>query len=253
MSKSLLKKPAAETPMILEIAGLCADVQAHVRIATERALRAGVRLLTLYRESGALADSPGGFRAALAAIGDTVPRSTAYRWMNAAGIVLARHQEITNEKDEYDPDELLLPGTDPAAWKQIDQILTEHSKGMSLRRLILGSADTSEDSRFDQLITREEAGDKNATEILELVSAGKLTLVQAIRSLGGKVNKEKHRTDPVYLDIDGKTGQPTGLFPKCLVTIANTFSRWDKLDEAARREVKASWKEVVSKLPKELR
>jgi len=89
--------------------------------------------------------------------------------------------------------------------------------------------------------------------IIEQVSAGKLTLVQAVRALGGKVTKEKHRTDPVYLDIDGRTGQPTGLFPKCLVTIANTFSRWENLDESARREVRAAWKEVVSKLPKDLR
>ncbi|MEO5715032.1 MAG: hypothetical protein ABIT37_16255, partial [Luteolibacter sp.] len=126
-------------------------------------------------------------------------------------------------------------------------------QGTSLRRLLLGSAETSEESRLDTLITKDEEGDKHATEILELVATGKLTLVQAIRSLGGKITKEKLRTDPVYLDIDGKTGQPTGLFPKCLITIANTFSRWEKLDDSARREVKAAWKEVMTKLPKELR
>lgn len=251
-NSALKSAPKANTPMILEIAAICDEVQRQMRFTVERALHAGVRLLYLYRQTGEQ-DTAGGFRAALLAISSTVPRSSAYRWINAACVVLARHQGIMDEKGGYDPQELTLPEPESPEWEEMDAVLTEHSKGVSLRRLMLGSTEKSEENRFDELISREEAGDKNATEILEQVSDGKLTLVQAVRALGGKVTKEKHRTDPVYLDIDGRTGQPTGLFPKCLVTIANTFSRWDHLDEAARREVKATWKEVVSKLPKELR
>lgn len=249
MSKNALRKPAEETPILRTLHELCDDVRENMQKSIASALRAGLILIHLHRTTGQLG-APGGFRAALDSLASPqyrIPPSTAYRWINAAAVVLAKHQGV--EESE----ELTIPEPGTTAWVELEGVLVEHSKGMSLRRILLGSADTSEDSRLDQLISREEQGDKNATEILEQVAAGKLTLVQAVRALGGKVTKEKNRTDPVYLDIDGRTGQPTGLFPKCLVTIANTFSRWEQLDEAARREVKTTWKEVVSKLPKELR
>jgi hypothetical protein len=239
-------EPSSPSPMISEISDLCDDVQLNMRRSVAGALKVGIRLLWLHRESGVIG-APGGFRTALEAIEDRVPRSTAYRWINAATAVLAGHQGAT------EPDDIKLPEPCTPAWDKLEKVLVDKTQGMSLRRLLIGSSDVSEESRFDTLISADEAGNKTAAAILDQVAAGKFTLVQAIRALGGATTKEKHRTDPVYLDLDGATGQPTGLFPKCLVTLANTFSRWDQLSEPARREVKASWKEVVSKLPKELR
>lgn len=239
-----LAKPAP-SPILIEITDLCEEVATNMRRSIAGALKIGLRLMWLHDQAQ---ETPGGFSAALETIeGHDVPRSTAYRWINAAAAVVARQQGVT------DPDDINLPEPCTPAWEKLEKHLVETTKGMSLRRLLIGSADTSEGSRLDTLITRDEAGDKDATAILEQVEAGRLTLVQAIRALGGIKSKEKTRTDPVYLDLDGRTGQPTGLFPKCLITLANAFNQWDRLPEAARREVKASWKEVVSKLPKELR
>ncbi len=243
---SKLAKPAP-SPIIIEITELCEEVATGMRRSIAGALKIGLRLMWLHNQV-ALMDQPGGFRSALVAIeGHDVPRSTAYRWINAAAALIMKHQGVPDATD------ITLPEPCTPAWDKLEKILVEQTKGMSIRRLLIGSANKGEEDRLDNLITQDEAGDKNATAILEQVAEGKLTLVQAIRALGGMKSKEKTRTDPVYLDLDGRTGQPTGLFPKCLVTIANTFNRWDELDEAARKSVKASWKEVVSKLPKELR
>jgi hypothetical protein len=38
-----------------------------------------------------------------------------------------------------------------------------------------------------------------------------------------------------------------------MITLANTFARWDTLDETARLEARKSWKALVAALPKELR
>jgi hypothetical protein len=171
--------------------------------------------------------------------------------MNAAGNVLARFQGTMDQ-----PSATRIPEWIPASpeWKAADKILVDASNGMSLRRLIVGSSARGDESRQDELITGAEAGDPHAIEMLEAVAAGRLTLVQAIRAAAGAAaTKGKERHDPVYLDIDGVTGQPTGLFPKCLVTLSNTFARWDTLDETARLEVRKSWKALVAALPKDLR
>jgi hypothetical protein len=223
-----------------------------MRLSIQGALLIGLRLMTLHRET-ADDDTPGGFRAAIGAISEIVPRTTAYRWINAAAVVIARHQGIMDDEENFEADDIKLPAAGTPDWLKLETMLTEHSQGMSIRRLLIGSIEKSEESRYDKLLTRDEEGDANATALLEQVAVGQLTLVQAIRALGGMKQKEKTRTDPVYLDLDGRTGQPTGLFPKCLITIANTFSRWHQLDESARIEVKKSWKAVVANLPKELR
>jgi hypothetical protein len=106
---------------------------------------------------------------------------------------------------------------------------------------------------MDSLITASESGDPNADAILDRVAKGELTLVQAIRALGGSITKDKERHDPVYLDIDGATGRLTGLFPKCVITLNNTFARWSELDESARAEAKKAWKALAANLPKDLR
>jgi hypothetical protein len=81
-----------------------------------------------------------------------------------------------------------------------------------------------------------------------------MTLVQAIRAqAGAAATKNKTRKDPVYLDIDSKTGEATGLVPKCFITLARAFASWDKLDETARKKVKTSWKALVAELPRDLR
>lgn len=251
MSSKLSKPAADQSPMILEITQLCDEVAQDMRRSVAGALKIGLRLIWLHHHVGEI-NSPGGFRAAIDAMehrADGISRSTAYRWLNAASLVIAEHQGLTSAEAEN----IKIPEPCTPAWDKLEKVMVEKTQGMSLRRLLIGSATIGEESRFDTLITAEESGDKNATAILDQVAEGKLTLVQAIRALGGMKSKEKHRNDAVYLDLDGRTGQPTGLFPKCLITIANTFNKWDELDEAARKAVKASWKEVVSKLPKELR
>lgn len=245
MSSKVIKP--IPSPIITEITNLCDEVADNMRRSVAGALKIGLRLMWLHDQVGELS-SAGGFRAALETLENRkLARSTAYRWINAAAGVIARHQGVK------DADDIILPEPGTPAWVKLEKHLVDETKGMSLRRLLIGSANTGEESRLDTLITRDEAGDKDAAAILEQVAEGKLTLVQAIRALGGLQAKVKGRNDAVYLDLDGKTGQPTGLFPKCLVTIANTFNKWEELDEAARKSVKASWKEVISKLPKELR
>ena len=239
------------TARIEDLISLVNDLTQKMRLSCLGALRIGLRLLIIHRET-ADSDAPGGFRAALAKLeGSNVPPSTAYRWMNAAGSVMARAQGTIEN-----PSATVFPDWIPSSpeWKAADQVLVEASNGMSLRRLLIGSSAISDESRFDSLITAAEAGDRHAEAALDAVAKGKITLVQAIRGASGAAaTKEKHRADPIYLDIDGSTGQPTGLFPKCLVTLANTFARWDTLDETARLEARKSWKALVAALPKELR
>lgn len=251
MSKSTIKTTAPEAIVLTEIDDLTTQLTVSLRTSVDLALRIGLRLLYLYRTTG---PEDGGFRAALERMAcNRIPRPTAYRWINATSMVLARQQQITLDNGQYNPADLTVPEPGTPAWKAAEKALASHAQGTSIRRLTLGSAETSEDSRLDHLISHEEAGDKHAAQILDQVSAGELTLVQAIRALGGKITKEKNRHDPVYLDLDGRTGQPVGLFPRSLITITNTFARWEQLDEAARRAARAAWKEVVSKLPKDLR
>ncbi len=239
--------------MFREIDELCAEVELSMRTSIATALRIGLRLLYLHRQTGE-DDAPGGFRAALERMQDRVPRSTAYRWLNASAAVIAKAQDIVLSDGSFDPSEIKLPEPATPAWLKIEKALTESTKGMSLRRLLIGSSATSDESRMESLIAAAEAGDPHATAMLDAVAAGKLTLVQAIRAAAGAAaTKDKERHDPIYLDIDGTTGRLKGLFPKCVITLANTFARWDDLDEAARTEAKKAWKALVISIPKELR
>jgi hypothetical protein len=248
-----LRAAAANTaPMLREIDELCSEVTHHMRGAIGSALRIGMRLLYLHRQTGE-DETPGGFRAALKSLSDRVPPSTAYRWINAASNTIARLQDISAPDGSFDPKDLTLPAPSSKAWEAMETALTSSTKGMSLRRLLIGSSATSEESRMDQLISASESGDPHADKILDQVAKGELTLVQAIRALGGSVTKGKDRHDPVYLDIDGATGRLTGLFPKCVITLANTFARWGDLDESARNEARKVWKSLALNIPKELR
>jgi hypothetical protein len=256
--KAALTKPdkaavAKPSPMLREIDALTDELVISLRTSVDLALRIGLRLLHLYRETGEN-EAPGGFKAALESMDKRVNRSTAYRWLNAATATIARHQEITAADGSFDPDEVTLPAPGTREWLALEKALTKAAQGTSLRRLLIGSAATGDESRMDELITRSEAGDPHAEAMLDKVAKGELTLVQAIRAAAGaKATKNKERRDPVYLDIDGATGQPIGLFPKCLVTLSNTFAHWEELDESARAEARKAWKALVSKLPDDLR
>lgn len=242
---------SSDSDQIAEILELADEIASHLRRSCGGALRIGLRLIALQRATGD-SDSPGGFRAAIAALrtlqSHPIAESTAYRWINAAAAVLCREHGTTDISDVFMPP----PGSQP--WLDLEAILHRAAQGMSLRRLLVGPAATGEESRFDSLITAAEAGDAAAEEMLDRVARGEITLVQAIRAAGGaSTTRDKTRNDPVYLDIDGRTGHPIGLVPKCLVTLSNAFARWDTLDETARREMRASWKALVGNLPKELR
>lgn len=246
---SKLSKAEPADPLVAEIVTLAGDVTRHLRQSCHGAILIGLRLIVLHRETAGGDD--GGFRAALDALaGCQIPRATAYRWLNAAGTLVARLQGIEAE----DAQDLALPTAGTREWKALEGEIEAACHGMSIRRLMLGSAATSDESRLDNLITEAEAGDKAAEEMLDRVAKGELTLVQAIRAAAGAAaTKNKQRLDPVYLDIDGRTGEPRGLFVKSLVTLTNTFARWDHLPEAAREKARAAWKEAVAKLPKDLR
>lgn len=243
---------AATPPILREIDSLSTQMIGAMRTSIDCALRIGLRLLVIHREAGA---ADGGFSAALESLSaKAIPRSTAYRWINAASNCLARQQNIANDKGHYDAGELTIPTPGTPQWVEAEAALSTIAAGTSMRRLLIGSATVSDESRMDALITAAESGDHIADEILEKVAAGSLTLVQAIRAHGGaSPTRSKERTDPVYLDIDGATGQPRGLFPRCLITLKNTFERWDHYDESARAEARKAWKALVSQLPKELR
>lgn len=250
------KKPQTEPeiPTVLrEIDQLCEELSTAVRTSVDRALRIGLRLLVIHRESGESGES-GGFRAAIERIeGHRIPRSTAYRWFNAAARALARHQGIADDNGNFEPSALRLPSA-PDEIAADEAVMATVAAATSMRRLMLGSAATGEESRMDELIDASERGDALADAVLERVAAGELTLVQAIRArAGAAATKDKTRADPVYLDIDGATGEAKGLFVRSLITISNTFDHWEDLDETARGKAKAAWKALVAKIPKELR
>lgn len=241
-----LKTAGKQSPVVAEIVTLANEAHGHLRRATFACLRIGLRLLVIHREER---DKPGGFRAALDALeGCKVPAGTAYRWINAAGAAVCLAQELPHIE------EIEIPDIGCKEWQKLEAKIEKITEGLSLRRLIIGSAAVGEESRLDSLIHHAEQGDTHADEILEEVAKGKLTLVQAIRKLAGQqATKGKERKDPVYLEIDGTNGEPKGLFVKSMATIVNTFTRWDLLDPTARSKAKASWKELVAILPKDLR
>lgn len=238
-----------DSTIIAEINTLTGELAVAMKASVGLALRIGLRLIVLHREVG-----PANFTDALDSITPRVPRATAYRWVNAASLVIAKHQDICDHDGTYEPEELDIPASGSAEWKALEAALTTYAQGTSLRRLLLGSAATSDESRQDTLISAAEAGDPHAEAMLDKVAAGQLTLVQAIRAqAGAAATKDKQRTDPIYLDLDGATGQPRGLFPRCLITLSNTFDHWEEFDESARNQARSAWKALVAKLPKELR
>lgn len=244
-------KPApavANSGTILEsLDALCDQVTADMRRSCYGALCIGLRLIALHRAETPAKIGTGGFAAALDRLDTKIPRSTAYRWLNATAAVLCREFQCE------DLEEVELPAWGSHEWQKTEALLQRESAGMSIRRLLVGSSATSDESRMDALISASETGDKDADEVLDQVARGELTLVQAIRAQGGKVQKTKSRNDPVYLTLDGRTGEPKGLFCKSLITLSNTFSRWDKLDETARSKSRAAWLALVAQLPKDLR
>lgn len=261
MSHTLTQKPASrtpgkaaaeESPDLREFDQLCIELKENMANAVERALRIGLHLLVMHQTSG---PEDGGFKAALQRIEHhQFPRSTAYRWINATGRFVAQHQEVCEENGDYKLEHLRIPKSGSAEFKSIEKAMASYAKTSSLRRLMLGSAATGEESRMDALITAAEQGDTIADEILDKVAKGELTLVQAIRARAGAAHtKGKERHDPVYLDVDGTTGEAKGLFVRSLITLSNTFDKWDTLDETARHKAKGAWKALVAKLPKELR
>lgn len=252
-TNTTLARPTAADPQTLrELDQLCAELKAGMNTAVDRALRIGLRLIVIHRAAGG---EQGGFRAALDRIeGHDIARSTAYRWMNATVRFLARHQGIADHLGNFDETELSIPEPGTREFAAAEKDISAYATTTSLRRLMIGASARSDEARMDELIDASEQGDPLADAILEKVAAGELTLVQAIRAKAGQAaTKGKERRDPVYLDIDGATGQPRGLFVKSLVTISNTFDHWSDLDETARLKAKAAWKELVAKLPKELR
>ena len=251
-SRDAGKASAELSPQLRELDQLVTELKDGMTTAVDRALRIGLRLIILHRESGG---TEGGFKAALERIeGHDIARSTAYRWINAAGRFLARHQGIADEHGSFDQDDLQLPKPGSKEFTAIEKAIGTYAAKTSLRRLMLGSAATGEESRLDSLIDASEQGDPHAEAVLEKIASGELTLVQAIRAkAGASATKNKERHDPVYLDIDGETGRPCGLFIKSLITLKNTFERWPDLNETARREAKSAWKELVTQLPTELR
>lgn len=245
-------KPAADPAQIKQLDQLCQELKAGMATTVDRALRIGLHLIILHRESGG---EIGGFKAAIERIEHhKIARSTAYRWINATGRFLARHQGIADENGDFDEEDLKLPALGTVGFTAMEKHIANYAGTTSLRRLMLGSAAKSEESRMDCLIDAAEQGDPIADAILEKVAAGELTLVQAIRArAGAAATKNKERKDPVYLDIDGTTGEPRGLFVKSLITLSNTFDHWNELDETARHKAKGAWKALIGKLPKELK
>jgi hypothetical protein len=181
-----------------------------------------------------------GFLAALDRIG--ISKSTAYRWMTGA-------ENVAEEVLGLDPK--AFPEPDSEEWGMLETAITEHVRGLSLRRLVIGGSENgSEDQRQEELISRSETGDSEALKALERIASGELTLVQAIRAASGALaTKGKERTDPVYLKFDTKKEALTGLFVKSLTTLENAFSRWNTLPLAERRAGRDAWLELNEKIP----
>lgn len=260
--------PATETAVIKETRAHFDAASAAIRKGCEHALLAGLRLIWLH--SNTVAPRGGdtrsinvsrdtlkkGFDGALVEIG--IPRRAAYRWMDATYKAAVRATLI------FDGEELAesLPQPGTPAWDKWDTELKKIAHGMSLNRLMLGTAQAStEDHRYDELLSADEEGRTRASTLLEGVAAGEYTLVQAVRALGSQEaydalrndGREKVRKDPVYLKMDGQTGALGGLFVSSLTTLRNTFQHWDDTPATARKAAREMWLSVVTSLPSDLR
>ena len=199
-----------------------------------------------------------GFAGAIAEVG--IAKRTAYRWMDAAYKSCVRLGYITEGEDLAG----VLPEVGSDGWGLWVKGLEELAQGMSINRLMLGnSRPSTEEHRYNELITATEEGRKQAEELLEGVALGKYSLVQAVRALGSREaiatlraeGAEKLRRDPVYLTMDGETGQIGGLFVSSLSTLHNTFDpeRWASVPEPAKRKARELWLAIIASLPADLK
>jgi hypothetical protein len=239
---------------------------AALRKSCEHVLMAGLRLIWLHSETsvGQGGDKRSinvsrdslikGFKGALQKIG--IPERTAYRWMNATGRALQKANLADDDGDMALPE----PGT--GEWEAWEADLRGIAQGMSLSRLMLGTSKAStEEHRYDELLSADEEGRARATDLLAGVAEGKYTLVAACRALGSQEaydklraeGAEKVRRDPVYLMMNGETGALGGLFVTSLTTLRNTFQHWEETPAPARRAARELWLEVVTSLPSDLK
>lgn len=253
--------------MISQVTEHYTAAESALRKGCEHALLAGLRLIWLHCDS---VDMGGdrksisvsretlkkGFDGALQKIG--MPRPTAYRWMNATRAAAIRATLLFTDDDLAG--ELPVPGT--PRWDNWESELRKVAQGMSLNRLMLGTSKAStEEHRYDELISSDEEGSSRAAALLQGVAEGKYTLVQAVRALGSMEaydrlraeGNEKVRKDPVYLTMDGETGHLGGLFVSSLTTLRNTFQHWDETPAPARKKARELWLEVVTSLPGDLK
>ena len=260
--------PATEIAVIKETRAHFSSAQAAIQKGCEHAMLAGLRLIWLHSHTSAGRGGDKrsinvsretlkkGFDSALEEIG--IKKATAYRWMDATYKAAVRATLI------FDGEELAesLPQPGTPAWDKWDTELKKIAHGMSLNRLMLGTAQAStEDHRYDELLSADEEGRTRASTLLEGVAAGEYTLVQAVRALGSQEaydalraeGREKIRKDPVYLKMDGQTGALGGLFVSSLTTLRNTFQHWDETPAPARKAAREMWLAVVTTLPTDLK
>lgn len=238
-----------------------------MRKSCEHALMAGLRLVWLHLNTVSMGGDrtslsvsrvavEKGFNGACKKIG--METRTAYRWMNATRAAAIRATLIFEDSDLTE--EMPVPGS--PRWESWEEMLKNVAKGMSLNRLMLGTSQAStEEHRYDELISADEEGRTRATDLLAGVAAGKFTLVAACKALGSQEaydrlraeGGEKVRRDPVYLKMDGETGALGGLFVTSLTTLRNTFAHWEDTPAPARKAARELWLEVVTSLPSDLR
>ena len=234
---------------------------AALRKGCAEALITGLHLIALHARSNAghggvrLAGETSGFKSELAIIG--IEERTAYRWMNACRAAALRSTLLMEEDDIAEE----MPTHGTIRWEQWENSFRKTAEGMSLNRLLLGTTKAStEEQRYDELISADEAGRAAAADLLAGVADGRYTLVQAIKALGSREaydklresGSEKLRKDPVYLDYDPIHKRPVGLIPKAFTTLHNGFQNWDSYDADARAEMRRQWLEVVKTAPREL-
>ncbi len=238
------------------------QAEAAMRKTCAHALLAALPLMWLHRQSenqgrrndltsSHVGQSRKGFRDALAEIG--LSKTTAYRWMGAATEALVRAGMVDDGMEVLNnlPD----PEEERARWNLWAESLRETAQTTSLRRLTLGAMEpASDDYRADELARLAEDGSEAADLALERVSEGRLTLARALAGvLGAEATRGKARTAPFYLGLDGETGELTGLYPKAVTTLKNTFLAWDEASEPARRRAREAWQALVELLPPDLK
>ena len=240
-----------ETRMIQEAAEHVHRAEEAMRSGCEHALLAGMRLIVLHEQTHSTGTRNDlvprgtrlGFESALEKIG--LSKTTAYRWMNAAGAYALQYMGIVAED---------FPAPDAPEWQELELAIREQAGKMSLRRLVIGcNKVNSEDQRQEALIAMAEDGSDIAEAILDKIANGEMTLVQAMRAAAGAIaTRDKERRDPQYLTMDGRTGELGGLYVKSLTTLTNAFAKWDDLPAPARAKARTLWLELVSSLPSDL-